>query len=55
MPTSRAVDSGDGVPERVTRKQFEKVVGRLDQTIAQEAVRQAREDSLPYEEFCQML
>jgi hypothetical protein len=39
----------------MTREQFEKVVAGLDETIVGEAVRQAREDGLAYEPFCQAL
>jgi hypothetical protein len=39
----------------MTREQFEKVVAGLDETVGQNAVRQAREDGLSYEQFCQVL
>ena len=43
------------MPGRMTRDQFKKVVTGLDETVGQEAVRQAREDGLTYEQFCQVL
>src|SRR5579859_7784319 len=55
IPSSRAVDSDAGVPGRMTREQFEKVVVSMDQATGQEAVRQARDDGLAYEPFCQAL
>jgi hypothetical protein len=39
----------------MTHEQFEKVVAGLDETVVGEAVRQAREDGLGYEQFCQVL
>ncbi len=39
----------------MTREQFEKVVAGLDEAVGQEAVRQAREDGLSYEQFRQVL
>jgi hypothetical protein len=39
----------------MTREQLEKVVASLDETVAQEAVRQAREDGLTCEQFRQAL